>query len=187
MRSRPVHANSPAALTFRAVNAPLQTRTTTRGHTAYVGQMVPDPALSRFVHIWRQTQIPVVYQRQKGQQLVVKLPYRWDNKHWLRGFGRTRPGWNSVYKTWNVPASWFEPIIRQALTRYGQVYVIQRHNESETCAPACWNARGIPCECSCMGAHHGAGHPGGRWYEVSETFAVRTWGRHLACRLITAV
>jgi hypothetical protein len=27
--------------------------------------------------------------------------------------------------------------------------------------------------CSCLGAHHGEGHPGGRWYIVSETCAVR--------------
>lgn len=26
-----------------------------------------------------------------------------------------------------------------------------------------------------MGENHGGGHPGGRWYEVSETFAV-SWG-----------
>jgi hypothetical protein len=42
----------------------------------------------------------------------------------------------------------------------------------------------LHCECSCMGEHHGSGHPGGRWYEVGESFAV-SWGvQRYAVRLV---
>lgn len=166
------------------MSAPLQNRTA-GGNSTPPSQSVPDPEVAQFLEVWKQPSIPVVYKRRPGEKLVVKLPYRRDNHFWLRGFGRTRPEWNPITHTWNVPTSWFEPIVKQALNRYGKVYVIQGHNKKETCAPACWNARGIDCQCSCIGTHHGAGHPGGRWYELSETFAVRHWGRELSCRLFT--
>jgi hypothetical protein len=36
-----------------------------------------------------------------------------------------------------------------------------------------------------MGEHHGKDRPGGRWYEVSDTFAI-SWGdRKLAYRLLS--
>jgi hypothetical protein len=37
-----------------------------------------------------------------------------------------------------------------------------------------------------MGENHGGGHPGGNWYEVSETFAV-SWGQQrYSCRHLKA-
>jgi hypothetical protein len=54
------------------------------------------------------------------------------------------------------------------------------------CAPACLYAVGYHCECSCMGANHGTGHPGGRWHEVSDTFAFNWGPKQYACRLIAA-
>ena len=67
--------------------------------------------------------------------------------------------------------------------RFGRVYVIQPYREFEKCAPACWNATGFTCECSCMGKNHGS-MPGGRWWVVADTFAIQWQGRRLACRLI---
>jgi hypothetical protein len=43
-------------------------------------------------------------------------------------------------------------------------------------------AEGFHCESSCMGENHGGGHPGGRWYEVSETFAVSWSVQRYSCR-----
>ncbi len=58
---------------------------------------------------------------------------------------------------------------------YRACYAIQLYRKKKVCAAAHWNAVGADCECSCMGANHGSGQPSGRWYEVSETFAVM-WG-----------
>lgn len=72
-----------------------------------------------------------------------------------------------------LPAACFSELVERLLRRFGRVYVIQPYNEKEVCAPACWKATGLECACSCMGKNHGAGAPGGRWYEMSETCAVR--------------
>jgi len=67
--------------------------------------------------------------------------------------------------------SWYDWLARRLLYKYSAVYLIQLYREQQKCAPACWNAEGLHCECSCMGENHGSGHPGERWREVSETFA----------------
>jgi hypothetical protein len=85
---------------------------------------------------------------------------------------------------WEIPKAWFNNFVNSALERYGKVYVIQPYNEQEKCAPACMNAGGHICECSCMGEHHGLGNDGS-WFEVSDTFAAKWHGRHLASRLMT--
>ena len=128
----------------------------------------PIQELDRF---WAQTRLPVIFQRQRP----APLPYAPDNKVWLRNGERNKPTWDKAHGAWETPQAWFERAIRLALDRYGACYVIQLYREKEVCAAACWNAIGAYCECSCMGASHGSGQPAGRWYEVSETFAVM-WG-----------
>jgi hypothetical protein len=104
---------------------------------------------------------------------------------WLRNDKHHKPEWNSQYSAWEVPQAWFESVIKLCLRRYKKCYVIQLHRELQVCAPACWNAKGIDCECSCMGDNHGSGHPEGRWYEIDETLAV-SWGvQKYACRLVS--
>ncbi|MEP1497973.1 MAG: hypothetical protein ABJK50_20985, partial [Pseudophaeobacter sp.] len=63
--------------------------------------------------------------------------------------------------------------------------IIQPYREQEICARACQEALGHECQCSCMGANHGAGNDGS-WFEVSDTFSTRWGDRELACRLLTA-
>jgi hypothetical protein len=133
--------------------------------------------------IWRQSAIPVAY-RPGGAPLLVKLPFAADNADWLRNGKRTKPEWVKRFKAWEVPRSWFNDVILRVLQRYGRVYVIQPFRELEKCAPACWNAQGFECECSCMGEHHGSQGAGAGWFVVSETCAVRHGERVLACRLI---
>jgi hypothetical protein len=62
--------------------------------------------------------------------------------------------------------------VDRSLAKYSKVYIIQPYREHEKCAPACQNAIGHECQCSCMGLYHGAGNDGS-WFEVSETFATR--------------
>ena len=142
-----------------------------------------DPNLAR---IWRQTDIPVVYRQASPGPILVRLPYSPDNYAWLRGDNRHKPKWDAQHKNWETPVTWFDGLIHRSLQRYRKVYVIQVYRDQQKCAPACWDATGFHCECSCMGANHGTGHPGGNWYEVSETFACHWGPRQYACRLIVA-
>lgn len=106
------------------------------------------------------------------------MPYASTNRAWL-GQGHARPSLTTFqswpFPHWTAPKSWLENLTRRLVIRFGAAYVIQALRTTEKCAAACWNARGVECRCSCMGAHHGAGRPDGRWYEVSETCAV-SWG-----------
>lgn len=142
-------------------------------------------------YVWnQQSQTPVILRRTgKGEQLRVKLPFAEDNWLWLRN-NRTRiPGWTDGKRSqpgyWEIPKAWFNDLVDRALVRFGSVYIIQPYRAQEVCSPACQNATGHECQCSCMGEHHGAGNDGS-WFEVSETFATRWGERELACRLLTA-
>jgi len=137
------------------------------------------------IEIWNQKAIPVILRRGKGKRLRVRLPYQQDNRAWLRGMRHSIPEWIAEYRCWEVPQSWFNELVEQLLERYRKLYIIQPYRELEVCAPACWNAVGHECQCSCMGANHGSHGPGSGWYIVSDTFAAR-WGQeHVACRLLT--
>ena len=133
-------------------------------------------------HIWRQVKAPVIFRRSSPRPLLVRVPYAEGNFKWLRDDRRHKPKWNDKFGAWDVPVTWFDDVIKRCLRRYGETYVIQLYRDQQKCAPACWNAEGFHCECSCMGANHGGGHPGGNWYEVSETFAVSRCAQRYSCR-----
>jgi hypothetical protein len=81
------------------------------------------------------------------------------------------PVYQRDQKLWALPANAFNSLVRRLLDRFGRLYVIQPYQQQETCAPACWNAEGHECQCSCMGANHGSGNSDG-YFVVSDTFAV---------------
>ena len=136
--------------------------------------------------LWHQKTTPVVFRRAKPLSILVKLPYASRNMEWLRDDRHNIPNWNGQYKAWETPQAWFERNIKLCLQRYRTCYVIQLYRERQVCASTCWNARGIDCECSCMGGNHGSGRPEGRWYEIDETLAV-SWGvQRYACRRVRA-
>jgi hypothetical protein len=142
-----------------------------------------DPKLRK---IWRQTAVPVVFRNSSPAKLLVKVPPTDRNLEWLRESRPRLPVYNLKYGAWETPRTWFEPVIRLCIGRYQRCYVIQLHQERQVCAPACWKAEGIDCECSCMGSNHGSGIPDGRWYEIDETLAV-SWGiQKYACRLMSS-
>lgn len=136
--------------------------------------------------IWRQNVVPVVFKRERPQSLLIKLPFEENNMEWLRNGRHNKPVWSSQYHAWQVPQKWFEETIKQCVSKYARCYVVQCHRERQICAPACWSANGMHCECSCMGENHGTGHPGGRWYEIDETLAVSWEARKYAYRLVRA-
>lgn len=134
--------------------------------------------------VWGQEDIPVVLRRTgKGQLLRVRLPYGNSNREWLQNGRRNAPTWIAAKRYWELPKAWFNDFVERCLHAYGQVYVIQPYREQEKCSPACQNAVGHECQCSCMGLHHGAGNDGS-WFEVSNTFATRWGDQELACRLM---
>jgi len=135
--------------------------------------------------IWKQQTIPVMYREGAGKPLLVRLPFAQNNMLWLQNGRRNHPKWTPQSKHWELPRAWFEDTVERCLHRFKKIYVIQPVRKHEKCAPACWEAVGLDCECSCMGEHHGSDHPGGRWYVVSETCAISWHERELACRLLT--
>lgn len=149
------------------------------GHDERVGEALD------VVRIWKQSNVPVVLRRTgHGEQLRVRLPYHERNRLWLRSNRPRKPAWVANGEYWELPKAWFNDFVKRSLERFGRVYIVQPYREQEKCAPACQNAQGHECQCSCMGVNHGAGNDGS-WFEVSEAFATR-WGRRdVACRLLT--
>lgn len=137
----------------------------------------------RITNVWRQKFTPVIYRRGKGYPLLMKLPYEVGNRAWLQNYGRIHPKWIAEMKCWELPQAWYNDLVNGTLTKWRKLYIIQPYREQEKCAPACWNAVGHECQCSCMGANHGSQNGGG-WYIVSDTFATRWNTYELACRLL---
>ena len=140
-----------------------------------------DPTLRA---IWQKANPPVIFRRGGSNPLLVRLPYSSNNFTWLRGDKRHKPKWNDQFKCWETPVAWYDWLAHRLLKQYGSVYLIQLYRELQKCAPACRDATGLHCECSCMGENHGSGHLAGRWHEVSETFAFKWGEREYACRLL---
>ena len=139
---------------------------------------------SKIESIWRNKYIPVIYRPPKDR-IQIKLPYAEDNREWVRGGRRSKPKWNKQFKCWEIPKAWFNIAIEDCLNRYSRVYIIQPYKVEEKCAPACWNAVGHECQCSCMGVNHGMSGPNGKWMVISDSFAIKWRDEKLACRLLT--
>jgi hypothetical protein len=147
----------------------------------------PDVSEQRLLEVWNQKAIPVILRRGgKGERLRARIPHALDNKKWLQDAKRLSPEWIDKHQCWELPKAWFNDFVVRALARYRKLYIVQPYREQEKCSPSCLNAVGHECQCSCMGANHGAGNDGS-WFEVSEAFAVRWSERYLACRLMIAV
>jgi len=137
-------------------------------------------------YVWEQGHVPVVLRRTgKGERLRVRLPFAPNNRQWLQDGRRISPDWVVDKKCWELPKAWFNDFVDRALRHYGKVYVVQPYREQEICSPACQNATGHECQCSCMGLHHGSGNDGS-WFEVSDAFSFRWGNKYLACRLMSA-
>lgn len=139
----------------------------------------------RLAQVWQQSSIPVLFRQGVGKPLLMRLPYSATNRAWLRRDARTNPIWNPEGKRWELPKAWFGRLVEQSLETYGRVYIIQPYHEQEKCAPACWNAEGDECQCSCMGVNHGSQSSGASWKIVSDAFATRWSDTQIACRLVT--
>ena len=140
--------------------------------------------------------IPVVFITRQGKPLWLVMPQvkgtdgwhpmsdqaRWLNVHGTKHNYVSKP----VLPHWEVPRAWLNLLVRRLLERYNACYIVQGLRVKEVCAPACWNAKGFVCECSCMGANHSRGHSEG-WYTVSESCAVRWRAHELHYKLLRQV
>lgn len=122
--------------------------------------------------------IPVVLLTRPSEPAWVVMPYFDGISGWLQS-GHSRHAHHFIRDGkpphWTVPKAWVNDLTKRLVGQFGACYLVQRYREQEKCAEKCWNAKGIECNCQCMGQHHGEGHPDGRWYEVSETCAI-SWG-----------
>jgi len=135
--------------------------------------------------IWNQQNIPVVLRSGGKEKLKTRVPYSKDNRAWLKVGHRIDPEWDKEKKYWALPKSWFNDIVIKCIEKHGRVYVIQPYREQEKCAPACWNAKGHECNCSCMGANHGSQGENADWLVISDAFATRWGEKEYACRLLS--
>ncbi|WP_294292095.1 hypothetical protein [uncultured Sphingomonas sp.] len=138
----------------------------------------------RLGSVLAQKRVPVLIRRGEGDRPRLQLPFAEGNRGWLRATGMTNPKWIAADKQWEVPQARFTELVNRCLERFGKVWVVQPHNEQEKCAPACWDAEREECQCSCMGVNHGSRGPAGRWKIISDSFATRWLGAHMAARLI---
>jgi hypothetical protein len=134
--------------------------------------------------VWSNKVVPVALRRGGSKPIRLRIPYRKDNRAWLKsGKRKKEPVWIKEKEYWELPASRFNELVRMILDRFGSVYIIQPYREREVCASMCMHATGFECQCSCMGANHGSENSDG-WFEVTDTFAVRFGETQLACRLL---
>ena len=152
---------------------------------------MPTDDEKRLLEYWHQGQIPVLMRKGPGHPLRVRLPgmqykllVRLQMTNWLRADRQRIPKWNHRFRCLDVPNSWLNSLVRQILRRFGKMYLIQPFREQEKCAPACFNAEGHECQCSCMGANHGQRGSDAGWFIISDTFATRWGDQYLACRLM---
>ena len=133
--------------------------------------------------IWRQRRIPVIFIPPQGS-LMVRLTLYWGREayRWLRNGQRAKPSWDRLHRCWIIPRTWFQSTLDH-LREESETYVVQPYRPQQKCAPACWNAVGDWCECSCMGANHGLGQPDGKWNVISEYCAIKYRDRDYAVRL----
>ena len=125
-----------------------------------------------------------------GSGLWIKVPYdRKDTNDpsrykWLCNLFPRKPIWFKEYKAWIVPKCHLQFITKKLLDRFGCVILVQLHKEKEICAPACWNATGLECHCSCLGVNHGTGQLGGRWYILGDAYAVQWNNTMVSCQFL---
>jgi hypothetical protein len=137
------------------------------------------------VEIWRNGRIPVLFKPTGKGPLLVRVPARSDGSYaWLEGKRRRKIQWNRDYKAWEMPRSRFNDIVLRGFYVYHAIYIIEEYREMIKCAPACWNAQGYECNCSCGGTNHGVGAE--LAHIVSDTFAFEWGGKRLSCRLLKA-
>lgn len=121
--------------------------------------------------------IPTVYRPYRGR-LRLRMPYRKDNRAWLKDRlgDRIRPEWvrgaGGREGWWEIARNHLQPLVEALVERWGAVDVTLIYSTTEQCDTRCQNARGDDCTCSCLGLNHGHGFAG-QWTQVGDTTLVQ--------------
>lgn len=95
-------------------------------------------------------------------QVIAKIPDRKGNRRWLHQAVRIRsPRLDG--DRWVLPRSCLTRLVTAAVDRYGHIVVCRDMSRLSRCNRACLEATGVDCDCSCLGAYHGADSIG--WFE----------------------
>lgn len=146
----------------------------------------------RIKAIWNNATCPVILRRGgAGENLRIRICGRkertYNDYRWLKKPRKHQPRWINKHHCWELPKGRFNDLVKDSIDKFDRVYVVQPYREQEKCSPACQNANGHICQCSCMGENHGANGIDAGWFVVSDTFATK-WGKKiLACRLMQTV
>lgn len=105
--------------------------------------------------------VPLVWLPRNGQ-VVAKISARRGNRRWLHETVRIRSP-RLAGDRWMLPRNCLVKLVIAAIDRYGYVVVIRDMSTLSRCTRACLQAVGVDCDCSCMGAHHGADSDS--WFE----------------------
>lgn len=138
----------------------------------------------KFRQIWRQSNVPVIVRQEQPMPVLIHLPDSDKSEWWIPEGKRTTLSWNAQLECWETPRSWFNEMIQLSLKRYGDVQVVQLYRKIRKCVPACWNATGDDCECSCGGGNHGTRQPLAKGKTASDIFVFKSGSTEYACRRI---
>jgi len=117
--------------------------------------------------------ITVPYRQGKA---TVRMPFRPDNRAWLRGaVGTRRPQWSPDDKHWLIPRAAARRVF-DAATEDGRSARLTHvfKPDTEKCTEQCRTARldtVDDCTCICGGANHGQSSPG--WKQAGDHLLVR--------------
>jgi hypothetical protein len=117
--------------------------------------------------------ITVPYRQGKA---MVRMPYRRDNRAWLRdAVGTRRPEWSPDNKHWLIPRAAARRVF-EAATADGRSATLTQvfKPDTEKCTEQCRTAKldtVDDCTCICGGANHGQSSPG--WKKAGGYLLVR--------------
>lgn len=131
------------------------------------------PELKAFLEA---SKLPVLLNTKTKGKIMLRFPNEEKHEDFVAGGQRSEPEWKP-YGAWFVARSALRSHAQRCIAKWGGCWIVQSYREKEVCAPACQNAIGLECHCSCMGLYHGheAEATSGKWHVVNEAFCVR-WG-----------
>ena len=148
------------------------------------------PQFSSATEAWQQKDIPVIVRTRKrgggNPKLRVRLPEYGDHYTLLKGTNKynRNPVEVPAKRYWEVAYRRLNGLVEILANFYGKVILIQPVREKQVCARKCMEATGFECECSCLGANHGAYNMDSSWYEVDDTYAVRHGSEYASLKII---
>lgn len=123
-----------------------------------------------------ESKIPVLLNPKTKGKIMLRFPNEEKHQAFVEAGQKSEPEWKP-YGAWLVARSALRSHAQRCIGEWGSCWIVQSYREKEVCAPACQNALGLECHCSCMGLYHGheAEASSGKWHVVNEAFCVR-WG-----------